>query len=65
MSVGFLYQSAKDVLRWSRLSVSLYIKTVMAVGSIYHLTDKQFEDYKNENEYLEVSLEELEAFYEE
>lgn len=64
MSVAYLYESAKDVLKWSNLDVKLYVKSVMSIGSIYHLSDKEFENYKNESEYLDISLEELEAFYE-
>ncbi len=64
MSVGFSYQSAKDVLKWNNLSPKQYVKTVMAVGSIYHLTDKQFEDYKNDSEYLEFTADELKEQYE-
>jgi hypothetical protein len=42
MSASFYYESAKDVLRWHKMSVKKYIKTVMNIGSMIYLDDKTF-----------------------
>ncbi len=63
MSASFLYQSAKDVLKWNSLSPRRYIKTVMSIGAIYHLSEKQFQEYLNENVYLDMTLEDLKEQY--
>ncbi len=43
--VGFLYDSMKDRLKWSKLSVKRYVKIVSQIGQILSLSD---EDYKKE-----------------
>jgi len=63
MSTSYLYDSVKDVLKWSKLDVRMYAKTVMAIGSIYHLSQEDFEEHLNSIEYLDISLEDLQEFY--
>jgi len=46
MSAFFLYESAKDVLRWHNLSVKKYINTIMSIGTLYHLDDEGWNKYK-------------------
>lgn len=43
--VGFLYESMKDRLKWSKLSVKHYIRMLSQIGQILCLGD---EDYKKE-----------------
>lgn len=43
--VGYLYDSAKDQVKWHGLSVKKYIKMVMKIGQIVVLKD---EDYQKE-----------------
>ena len=43
--VGYLYESAKDQLRWHNLEVKDYINLIMAIGQIMSYSD---EDYKKE-----------------
>ena len=43
--VGYLYESAKDQLRWHNLEVKDYINLIMAIGQIMSYSD---EDYRKE-----------------
>jgi len=61
---GFIYQSAKDVLKWHNLSVKKHISVIMSIGNLYLLPEKQFEKYKNDNNYIGITKEELKAFME-
>jgi len=63
MGSSYLYQSAKDVLKWNNLSVKDHIKTVMSIGQLVHLNDEQFEEVKNSSEFLEVDAEALRKLY--
>ncbi len=65
MSAGYHYESAKDVLRWEKLPVRSYAKFVMSIGALVHLSDDDFEKFKNRSEYVEVDLEQLKKMYEE
>ena len=47
--VGFLYDSMKDQIRWSNLSVKSYISIVSQIGKVLSLSDKDFDRYKIEN----------------
>ena len=42
MSGAFLYESAKDTLKWHGLSVKEHIVTIMHIGTLYHLSDEDF-----------------------
>ena len=42
MSGAFLYESAKDTLKWHGLSVKEHITTIMHIGTLYHLSDEDF-----------------------
>ncbi|MCK5743630.1 MAG: hypothetical protein KAH30_02745 [Caldisericia bacterium] len=59
MGVSYVYQSAKDVLKWRNLSVREHIGTVMQVGNLVYLSDKAFDEITTENEFLEISKEDL------
>jgi len=63
MGYSFLYDSAKDCLRWAGLSVKDNIKLVMSIGSLVHLKEETFSEVINENEFLEVSKEDLAKMY--
>lgn len=63
MSSGFLYESAKDCLKWAGLSVEEHIRFIMSVGTHYCQSDEDFEKFKNDNEYLEVSVTDLEELF--
>jgi len=47
--VGFLYESAKDQLRWNNLSIKHYVKIIMQIGQILSISDKDFNKYKVEH----------------
>ena len=63
MAISFLYQSAKDVLKWHNLSAKEYIKTVMRIGDYVGMDDKSFEKVLNSEEFMSVSLEDLKKAY--
>ena len=44
--VGFLYESMKDQLRWSKLSVKKYINIISHIGQILALSDKDYKKAK-------------------
>ena len=46
MSVAFLYESAKDVLRWHNLSVKTHINEVMSIGSLIYLSDENYNKHR-------------------
>jgi len=64
MSASFIYQSAKDSLKWHNMSIKDNIQTVMRIGVLLNLSNEDFENMKNDNEFLDVNLDELNAFYE-
>ena len=43
--VGFVYESMKDRLKWSKLSVKNYVKLISQIGQILSMSE---EDYKKE-----------------
>ena len=43
--VGYLYESAKDQIRWHHLEVKDYINLIMSIGQIMSYAE---EDYKKE-----------------
>ena len=55
--VGFLYESMKDQLKWSRLDVKNHINLISSVGKILSLSD---EDYSKEKaKAMKMSSEDL------
>jgi hypothetical protein len=61
---GFIYQSAKDQLKWNNLSAKKYISAIMSMGYLYLMPKDSFEKYKNDNNYIGITKEELQAFME-
>ena len=59
---GFVYQSAKDQLRFNNLSIKKHISVMMIIGSLYTLPKEDWEKYKNDNNYIGITKEELIAF---
>ena len=55
--VGFLYESVKDQLRWSKLSVKKYTKLISDVGKILSLSDEEYS--KSKAKALKMSNEDL------
>ncbi|MDM5264678.1 hypothetical protein PF327_10775 [Sulfurovum sp. XTW-4] len=49
MSVSFLYESAKDTLRWHRLSVQKHIGTVMSIGNMLFMDDKSYGEMRTKS----------------
>ncbi len=47
MGVSFLYDSAKDVLKWNNLSIKDNINIIMRIGGMLHLSDKDFANVKS------------------
>ena len=48
--VGFLYQSAKDQLKYYNMSRKKYIHIVMAIGGYMALDDKDFDKNRQESQ---------------
>jgi hypothetical protein len=61
---SFIYQSAKDQLRWHNISIKNYISDIMTIGNLFLLSDKDWETYKSDNNYIGITKEELIAFME-
>ncbi len=57
----FLYESAKDVLRWNNLSVKEYIKLIMYAGTMIFITDKEFNELNQEE--VNLNMTDLEDMY--
>ena len=63
MSTSFLYQNAKDVLRWNNLSVKKHIGDIMRIGTFLFLSDEDFEEIKNKSKYTEIDIDQLKDIY--
>ena len=63
MSTSFLYESAKDVLKWNNMSIQKHIQDVMYIGRLIYMKDEDFEEVKNKREFLEVDINQLQEFY--
>jgi hypothetical protein len=61
MNIGFLYESAKDVLRYNNLKIMDHIKEVMQIGSLVYLDDENFDKIKNKNNSGNMSGDDLNA----
>ena len=59
MSASFLYQSAKDVLGWHKLSIKEHIKTVMRIGDYINLPQKDFDRIRDEETFNRVTVDDL------
>jgi hypothetical protein len=44
--VGYLYESIKDQIRWSNLSVKHYVRLISTIGRIMSLSEKDYESAK-------------------
>ena len=64
MGGSFVYQSAKDQLKYHNLSIKKHITAIIAIGNLYLLSEENFEKYKNDNNYIGITKEELKAFME-
>jgi len=63
MSTSFLYQSAKDTLRWNNLSVKKHISDIMRIGRLIYMKDEDFEEVKNKSKYTEIDIDQLKDIY--
>lgn len=45
-SSSFIYESAKDVLRWSNISVKENIQAIMSIGNYIFMADEDFKNLK-------------------
>ncbi|MCK5744477.1 MAG: hypothetical protein KAH30_07035 [Caldisericia bacterium] len=63
MGASYNYQSAKDVLKWNKVSIRDNINTVMRIGILVNMRDENFNDIVNENEFLEISKDDLDNMY--
>ncbi len=43
-TIGYMYKSAKDNLKWSGLSTKHYIHTIMQIGRFMSMGKKEFKD---------------------
>ncbi len=44
--VGYLYESVKDNIRWTKLSVKRYVKIISNIGQIMALSDENYNKEK-------------------
>ncbi len=44
-ATGFLYESAKDNIRWKNLSVKSYISDIMFIGRMICMKDEDWQTY--------------------
>jgi hypothetical protein len=56
--VGYLYQSAKDSIKWHRQKPKELINLIMDIGRLVYLPDEEFEKISIESD---VKIEELDA----
>ena len=59
MGASYLYESAKDELKWVNLSIRDNIGHVMRVGSMYHMEDEAFSKIKSRSGRGSISLDGL------
>ncbi len=48
-ATGFLYESAKDELRWAGMRPKYYVRLIMHIGELVALDDEAFEKAKVRN----------------
>ena len=46
MGASFLYESAKDNLKWMNISVKDHVQEVMQIGNLIFLSDENYEKHK-------------------
>jgi len=61
--VGYLYQSAKDSIRWHNQKPKEFINLIMGIGNLRYLSDDEWNKLENENEILPVDAETLRNMY--
>ena len=61
-AVGFLYESAKDQIRWHRLNVRRYISLIMAVGSLLFASKEEWQRKSPGTNIESASAEEIDEF---
>jgi len=59
---AFVYQSAKDQLKWNNLTVKNHISVIMLIGDLSNASKEDWEKYKTENNYIGITKEELDEF---
>ena len=59
--VGFLYQSAKDQLKWNGLSVKAYLSLVMQIGTVMSLSDEDY--HKEKGKVVAMSTADIDAVF--
>ena len=59
MGASYIYESAKDELRWINLSVKENIGYVMRIGQMYHMEDEAFSKIKSRSGRGTISLDGL------
>lgn len=58
-STNFIYESAKDVLRWSNISVKDNIQAIMTIGNYIFMADEDFEKLKMSDKKESMALDVL------
>lgn len=63
LSRAFLYESAKDNLKWNNLSEKEHIYTVMKIGEYRYFSDEDFAKLINSSSHLSVSEDDILSMY--
>ena len=62
--VGYLYDSAKDAIKWHKAKPKEYIKLIMAIGRLVYLSEDDFTKTMNHHTADTISDDEVRQFYE-
>lgn len=54
--VGYLYDSAKDAIRWHKAKPKEYINLIMAIGRLAYLSDEDFNKIAIDSDIEEMDL---------
>ena len=58
---GFLYQSAKDQLKWNGLPVKAYLSLIMQIGTVMSLSDEDY--HKEKGKVVAMSTTDIDAVF--
>ena len=63
MTAAFIYESAKDELRWGGISVKEHTGHIMQIGMMIHLDEKAFNEMSADMSFNEDHIKELYSEY--
>jgi len=60
--VGYLYDSAKDAIKWSNLKPKHFVNLVMQVGQLVYLSDEDFDKISDNSDNDIIQLSDINNF---